>query len=67
MAHRPETKSGKQCADEATPVDNNSLYCFNFLTQRGIDLLVELVDDVDRRGPRCADAEPTARLVASEN
>src|SRR5215831_12944177 len=31
-----------------------------------VDLLVELVDDLGRRGPRCADAEPTARLVASD-
>src|SRR5215471_16102750 len=29
-----------------------------------VDLLVELVDDLGRRGLRCADAEPTARLVA---
>ena len=29
-----------------------------------VDLLVELVDDLRRRGLRCTDAEPTARLVA---
>src|SRR5262249_1602401 len=29
-----------------------------------VDLLVELVDDLGRRGPRCAEAGPTARLVS---
>src|SRR5438876_4975076 len=29
-----------------------------------IDLLVELVDDLGRRGLRCAEAEPGARLIA---
>src|SRR5262245_45261867 len=29
-----------------------------------VDLLVELVDDLGRRGLWCADAEPAARLVA---
>src|SRR5262245_41466797 len=29
-----------------------------------IDLLVELLDDHDRRGLRCTDAEPDARFVA---
>src|SRR5262245_35883264 len=29
-----------------------------------VDLLVELVDDLGRRGLRCADAVPGARLVA---
>src|SRR6516162_2156751 len=28
------------------------------------DLLVELLDDLGRRGLRCADAEPIARLIA---
>src|SRR5215510_10553116 len=28
-----------------------------------VDLLVELLDDLGRRGLRCADAEPTGRLV----
>src|SRR5262245_27816928 len=29
-----------------------------------VDLLIELVDDLDRRGLRCADAEPETRFVA---
>src|SRR5262249_17276828 len=29
-----------------------------------VDLFVELVDDLGRRGPRCAEAGPTARLVS---
>jgi len=32
--------------------------------EASVDLLVELVDDLRRRGLRCTDAEPTARLVA---
>jgi hypothetical protein len=35
------------------------------ISKASVDLLVELVDDLGRRGPRCADAEPTARLVAT--
>src|SRR6516164_5827472 len=30
----------------------------------GVDLFVELVDDFGRRGFRCADAEPEARLIS---
>src|SRR5215831_10196190 len=30
-----------------------------------VDLLVELVDDLGRRGLRCADAEPDGRLIPS--
>src|SRR5258708_14747852 len=33
--------------------------------EASVDLLVELVDDLGRRGPRCADGEPTARLRAT--
>src|SRR5262245_25908117 len=32
--------------------------------EAGVDLLIELVDDLDRRGLRGTDAEPSARLVA---
>ena len=33
-------------------------------SEGGVDLFVELVDDFGRRGFRCADAEPEARLIS---
>src|SRR5215472_19257539 len=45
----------------AAEVSETGLYLR--VVESRVDLLVELVDDLGRRGPRCADAEPTARLV----
>src|SRR5262245_40755143 len=37
-----------------------------FVGESAVDLLVELLDDFGRRGLRCADAGPPARLVARQ-
>src|SRR5262249_26330385 len=47
---------------DAAEIDNPRLHLG--VGDAGIDLLVELVDDLDRRVPGCADAKPAASLVA---
>src|SRR5262249_18151287 len=53
---------GRACKHSAPEVDKP---CPNLgVGEAGVDLLIELVDDLDRRPGGCSDPEPSARLVA---
>src|SRR5262249_962011 len=61
LCDQPSKVGGREREHVATHVGKPRLE--PGIGKASVDLPVELVDDFDRRGLRCADAIPTARLV----